>query len=388
MSDNGVMRIRGLMLLAFLAAGTALASNVKVIEEIAAKVNGEIVTSSEIAHYRKLLEDSLRQQGLTGERLDNELKAREKDLLRDRIDNLLMVQQAKQLDINVDGDVTKRLAEIQRQSKISDQDKFHDYIRQQSGMSFEDFRQEIRNDLLKQRLIGQEVGSKLSVPRAEVEKYYQEHKNEFMRDERVFLSQILISTVGKDQKEIPALEKKAKDLVDRARRGERFTDMAKDNSDDPATAAEMGAVGSFTRDQLQPQIADMVFAQDRGYVSDPIRVPNGFLILRVDQKYTAGLAALEEVQNEITQKLYEPRFDPAVRAYLTDLRMNAFLEIRENFVDSGAAPGKDTRWMDPAQLKPETVTKEEVASRRYRPRLLWLIPLWYTRTAGKAAGSS
>ncbi len=382
------MRIRGLMLLAFLAAGTALASDVKVIEEIAAKVNGEIVTSSEIAHYRKLLEDSLRQQGLTGERLDNELKAREKDLLRDRIDNLLMVQQAKQLDINVDGDVTKRLAEIQRQSKISDQDKFHDYIRQQSGMSFEDFRQEIRNDLLKQRLIGQEVGSKLSVPRAEVEKYYQEHKNEFMRDERVFLSQILISTVGKDQKEIPALEKKAKDLVDRARRGERFTDMAKDNSDDPATAAEMGAVGSFTRDQLQPQIADMVFAQDRGYVSDPIRVPNGFLILRVDQKYTAGLAALEEVQNEITQKLYEPRFDPAVRAYLTDLRMNAFLEIRENFVDSGAAPGKDTRWMDPAQLKPETVTKEEVASRRYRPRLLWLIPLWYTRTAGKAAGSS
>jgi len=376
------MGIRSLVLLAFVAAGIALASDVKVVEQIVAKVNGEIVTSSELTHYSKLLQDSLRQQGLTGERLENELKAREKDILRDRIDNLLMVQQAKQLDINVDSDVSKRLAEIQRQSKIPDQDKFHDFIREQTGMNFEDFRQQLRDDFLKQRLVGEEVGSKISVPRAEVEKYYQEHKNEFIRDERVFLSQILVSTVGKDEKEIPVLEKKAKDLVDRARRGERFTDLARDNSDDPATADNMGAVGSFTRDQLQSQIADLVFAQDRGFVSDPIRVPNGFLILRVDEKHTAGLASLEEVQNEITQKLFEPRFDPAVRAYLTKLRMDAFLEIRDGFTDTGAAPGEDTHWMGPAQLKPETVTKEEVASRRYRPRLLWVIPLWYTRTAG------
>jgi parvulin-like peptidyl-prolyl isomerase len=209
-----------------------------------------------------------------------------------------------------------------------------------------------------------------------------------MRDERVFLSQILVSTVGKDQKEIPALEKKAKDLVERARRGERFTELARDNSDDRETAADMGAIGSFTRDQLQPQIADLVFKQERGYVSDPIRVPNGFLILRVDAKHTAGLASLEEVQNEIQQKLFEPLFEPAMRAYMTKLRMDAFLEIRDGFVDTGAAPGKDTRWMEPGQLKPETVTKEEVASRRYRPRLLWVIPMPYVRTVGKVDNST
>jgi hypothetical protein len=139
---------------------------------------------------------------------------------------------------------------------------------------------------------------------------------------------------------------------------------------------------------LQPQIADLVFKEDRGFVTDPIRIPNGFLILRVDEKHTAGLASLEEVQNEIQQKLFEPRFEPAVRAYMTKLRMDAFLEIREGFVDSGAAPGKDTRWMDPAQLKPETVTKEEVASRRYRPRLFWVIPMPWVRTAGKVDSST
>ncbi len=376
------------VLLMLLAAGTALANDVKIVEQIVAKVNGEVVTQTELARSERQLEEGLRQQGLSGERLQAELKARGKDVLRDRIDNLLLVQQAKQLDINVEGDVTKQLAEYQRQSKIPDQEKFHDFIREQTGMSFEDFRQQLREGLLKQRLLGQEVGSKLSVPRADIEKYYKEHQSEFMRDERVFLSQIVISTAGKDAKEVPALEKKAKDLADRARRGEKFGELARDNSDDPATASEMGLAGSFTREQLQPQIADLVFKQDRGFVSDPIRIPNGFLILRVDEKHTAGLASLEEMQNEIQQKLFEPRFEPAVREYLTKLRMDAFLEIRDGFVDTGAAPGKDTHWMMAAELKPETVTKEEVASRRYRPRLFWLIPMPWVRTAGKVNAST
>jgi parvulin-like peptidyl-prolyl isomerase len=381
------MGVRGLSLLVLIAAGMALASDVKIVEQIVAKVNGEIVTATELERYRRQMEESLRQQGLTGERIEKEMKAREGDVLRDRIDALLLVQQAKQVEINVESDVTKRLAEIQRSAKISDQDKFHDFVREQSGMSFEDFRQEIRNDLLKQRLLGQEVGSKISVPRAEMEKYYQEHKDQFMRDERVFLSEILVSTVGKDEKEIPALEKKAKDLADRARRGERFTELARDNSD-AESAAGMGALGSFTRAQLQPQIIALVFSQERGFVTDPMRVPNGFLILRVDEKHTAGLASLDEVQNEIQQRLFEPRFEPAVRTFLTRLRTEAFLEIRAGFVDSGAAPGKDTSWMEPGQLKPETITKEEVASRRYRPRLLWLIPMPYIRTVGKVSSSS
>ena len=138
----------------------------------------------------------------------------------------------------------------------------------------------------------------------------------------------------------------------------------------------------FGRNELTQQIADVVFAQDRGYVTDPIRIPNGFLILRVDEKHTAGLASMEEVENEIMQKLADPLIEPALREFLTNLRKDAFLEIREGYQDTAAAPGKDTTWMVHAQLKPETVTKEEVISRRYRPRLLWVIPMWWERTAG------
>ena len=287
-----------------LATGAGLAADVRVIEQIVAKVNGEIVTSSELDRYRRMVEAELQKQGVTGERLQAELKNREADILRDRIDGLLLVQKAKELDINVDGDITKRFAEIQRQTKIADQDKFQEFVREQSGMSYEDFRQEMRNDLMKQRLIGQEISSKVNIPRAEAEKYYNEHKDEFIRDERVFLSEMLVSTVGKDPKEIPALEKKAKDLVERARKGEKFPELARDNSD--ADSAEAGGqLGASLRKDLQPQLAETVFSQERGYVTDPIRIPNGFLILRVDEKHTDSEYECSNKQDDDGDLLYD-----------------------------------------------------------------------------------
>ena len=71
-------------------------------------------------------------------------------------------------------------------------------------------------------------------------------------------------------------------------------------------------------------------------------MPNGFVILKVEERYEAGQAPFEEVENEITRTLYMPRMEPKVRELLTKLREDAFLEIKAGYVDSGAAPGKDT----------------------------------------------
>lgn len=363
-----------------LVAAAAVAADVRIVEQVVAKINGDIVTSSDLERGRREVEDELRRQGLTAAQIAEQVKARQGDFLRDRIDNLLMVQKAKELNVNVDSELARQLAEVQRQNQMADQDKFHDWIRERYGMPFEDFRQEMRESMMKERLVQQEVGSKITIPRPEIQKYYDEHKNEFIREERVFLSQILLSTTGKDEKQIALLEKKAKDLVERARQGEKFAGLAKDNSDDP-TGKEGGQAGAYPRKDLMPQIADTVFSQDRGYVTDPIRTANGFLILRVDEKHKAGLAALDEVENEVMNRLFGPRFDPAIRVYLTKLRQDAFLEIREGYVDSGAAPGKDTRWMDPAQLKPQTVSREEVAMQVRKRRLLWMFPVPFTKTA-------
>jgi parvulin-like peptidyl-prolyl isomerase len=351
-----------------------MGADIRVVEEIVAKVNGDIITRSEIEQTRRTLEIELRQQGVPADKIARAIEEREKDALRDQIDQLLLVQKARDLNINVDPDITRRIAEIQVQSKTADPDKFQGWIREQTGMPFEDFKAQMKNQLLTQRVIGQEVSSRITVPEAEKRKYYEEHKTEFVRQEQVFMRQILVSTEGKDEQGIAAAEKKAKDLVARARKGEKFGELARDHSDDPETSRNFGELPPFKRGELRKEIEEIVFQQRRGYVTDPIRVPNGFLILRVEERHEPGQAGYEEVENEIIERLAMPQLQPRVRTYLTKLREEAFLEIREGYADSGAAPGKDTSWKDPAQLKPETVTKEEVAAQKKR-RLLWLIPL-------------
>jgi parvulin-like peptidyl-prolyl isomerase len=349
----------------------ALAADIKVLEEIVAKVNGEVVTRSELDRSRKQAEAEMKQQGQKAQQLEAALKQREADLLRDRIDQLLLVNRAKELSINVDTELSKYMAEIQLQNKIGDPEKFQAWVKEQSGTSFEDFRAETKNGMLTQHVIRQEVYDKVHVPKPEVEKYYNEHKEEFVREERVYLREILVSTEGKDAAGVAAAEKKAKELVARARKGEKFPELARDNSDSQS-AQQGGDVGGYKKGEIDPALEKLVWDQPRNYVADPIKRPNGFLILRVDEHQKAGQASLEEAEPQIMDVLYRPLVQPKIREYLTRLRQDAFLEIREGYLDSGAAPGKDTRWTDPAQLKPETVTKEEVLGRQRHKRLLFI----------------
>jgi peptidyl-prolyl cis-trans isomerase SurA len=355
------------------AAFAVSAADVRVVEEIVCKVNGDIITRGELEKQRQNLETALRQDGVSGIRLQEEFKAREKDLLREQIDQLLLVSKAKELDIKVDADVTRRIAEIQASSKVVDPEKFHEWIHEQSGMTFEDFKQQLRNQLLTQRVIGQEIQRTIVIPEAEKKKYYEEHKNQFLRDEEAYLQQIFISTEGKTPEQVAAAEKKAKNLVDRARKGEKFGELARDNSDDPETAKNQGEMPPYKRGQMRKEIEDIVFTQKKGYVTDPIRTPNGFIILKIMERYEKGQAPFEDVEEQVAEELARPQMQPKLRAYLTKLRQEAFLQIRDGYVDTGAAPGKDTSWQEVAQLKPETTTKEEVAARR-RKKFLGIIP--------------
>jgi parvulin-like peptidyl-prolyl isomerase len=353
------------------------AADVSVTEEIIAKVNGDIITRSELDQSRKAMSAEIARSGAKGAQVAQQVQEREKDILRDRIDQLLLVQKGKEMSINVDTQFSKYQADLMKSLGIADQDKFQQVVRENTGQAYEDWRNEARNMMLTQRVIGQEVQSKITVSGAEKAKYYEEHKSEFVREERVFLREIFLKTDGKND---AAVEKKAKDLIARAKKGEKFGEMARDNSD-AESSKNFGELGGFKRGELDKSIEDPVFAGGRGFVTDPaIRRPNGFLILKVEEVHKAGQATQEEVDNEIMEKLFGPRMNPAVRTYLTQLRQDAFLEIRDGFSDSGAAPGKDTKWTDPAQLRPETVSKEELANQKRKKRFLG-IPVPGTSTS-------
>lgn len=375
------------VLLLCLAAGFLLpAAEPIVIEQIVAKVNGEIITRSELERMKKNMADEMRQRGAKPAEIAEALKEREKDFLREKIDAMLLVQKGRDLSINLDPEVIKYVANLQRQSGIADPDKFQAYIRENTGMTYEDYKAEIKNSMLTRRVIGQEVSSKIVIPKAEVRKYYDEHQAEFQREERIFLREIFLNIEGKSDAEKAAVEKKAKDLVARARKGEKFTDLARDNSDSD-TAKNEGELPPSKKGELRKEIEEKVWAAKRNEVLDPIPFPNGWLILKVEEQHKAGLASFEEVEGEAMNKLFEPRMQPAVREYLTRLRSDAFLEIREGYVDTAAAAGKSTKWSDPAQLKPETVTRAEVASQKRRKRLLF-VPVPGTSTGNISTSKS
>ena len=248
-----------------------MAAEIGVVEEIIAKVNGDIVTRGDLDHARKTIAGELEQQKYSGARLQEALTEHEKDILRDRIDQLLLQQKGKDLNIKVDTEVAKYIAELQKQSGIADPEKFQEYVRQQTGMPFEDYKADIENGMLTQRVIRQEVGGKMNIKKEELQAYYDAHKTEFVREERVFLREILVSTEGKDAAGVAAAEKKAKDLVGRARKGERFAEMARDNSD-AVTAKNMGDLGGFKKGELQAALENAVWSQPKGYVTDPMKI--------------------------------------------------------------------------------------------------------------------
>lgn len=372
----------------FTVAGVALAiaADVRVVEEIAVKVNGDIITRGELSEQMRETEMYLRQeQKLVGPALQAALQDASKNMLSEKIDELLLVQKAKDLQVNVDADVIKRLGQMKIEAmkqdpKLADEDKFQAYIREATGLPFEDFKQKLTDSYLTHKVVSSEVGSRVSIPEADLKKYYDEHKGDYIRKAQVFLSQILISTDGKTPEQVTAAEAKAKDIVARARKGEKFSDLVASYSDDTDTARAGGQLPPMEKGQMRPDLEKLVFSNRRGYVTDPIKMEapmKGFLILKVEERYEEGQAAFDDVKDQVQEKLAEPRMGPKLREYLTKLRQEAFLEIKDGYVDTYAAPGKDTRWHDVATLKPQTTTKEEVAAHAHGApkKLLGFMPI-------------
>jgi parvulin-like peptidyl-prolyl isomerase len=284
----------------------------------------------------------------------------------------------------VDPDVNKYLADLQRQTNTADPEKFQALVRQETGKSYEDFKADLKERMYVDGVMREEVMRKIQFKTEEVRAYYDEHKDEFQREERVFLREIAVSTKDNSPAAVAAAEKKAKDLVERARKGERFAELAQANSDSP-TAKDGGALDPYKKGDLAANIEALVWDKERGTVTDPVKIPSGLLILRVDEHYKAGLASFEEVEGEIQNRIMGSRQQAALRAYLTKLREVSFLEIKPGYDDTGAAPSKNTAWSDPAQLKPETVTKEEVLQNPARKRVLGMIPIPGTKASGTSS---
>jgi peptidyl-prolyl cis-trans isomerase SurA len=308
----------------------------QVIEEIVARVNNEIITTSELERSREQLEEEVRQDcaNCSPEKLQAKTADKAKDLLRDLIDQALLAQRGKDMGISVETQVIKHLDEIRVQNNLESMEALQKKVEEQ-GSSFEDFKGNIRNGLLTQEVIRREVQGDILIDHAEVQKYYDAHKDEFKRPDMVYLREIFVSTDKKTDEERPKLEEKAKSLLDRVKKGEDFGELAKHFSDGQ-TAKQGGELGGFERGQLDSKIEAIVFKLNRNDMTDVIETKNGFMVLQVEMRYEAGTQPMDKVEGEIMNRLYMEKTGPALRVYLKKLREESYLYLKAGYVDTAA----------------------------------------------------
>ena len=360
----------------------------QVVEEIVTRVNNQIITLSEYQRSKDQLRDDVKQQDPAN--ADKLYAEREKDILRDLIDQQLLLAKGKDLDITGDTDLIKQLDQMRKDMKLDTMEELEKAATAQ-GISYEDFKQNMRNRIITQKVIGEEVGQHLSITKDEVRQFYDEHRNEMEQPESIRLSEILVvpkklagdksaaaapandsaadpAVVGGDNPKNPeaakqaedaaalaAAEAKANDLLKQIRAGASFEDMAKKNSDGPS-ASQGGDLGVFKRGTLAKELEDKTFAMKAGEMTDVIRTKQGYVILKVASHQMAGIPPLKDVEPRVQDALYMQRLQPALRAYLTKLREQAYIDYKEGYVDSGQSPNQ-TKPVETATAKPADTKK-------------------------------
>jgi peptidyl-prolyl cis-trans isomerase SurA len=308
--------------------------NSKTVEEIVARVNNEIITRSELDKARVTAKEDAEQEckgRCSPEELKIQIEDRQKHALSDLIDQSLLVQRGKDMGISVETEVIKRLDSIRLQNSLGSMEDLEKAVSTQ-GINWEDFKDNIRKGLLTQRVISQEVGSHITVGKDEIAKYYEAHKKDYIRPEQVALREIVVTTEGKKDSELPDLKKKAETALKRVKDGEEFGEIAKRFSDG-STAKQGGFLGVYKRGELSKELEDTVFKMKKNDLTDVMDTKQGYLILQVLEHYDEGEQSLAKVEAEITDKLYSERMEPKLREYLRTLREQSYVVIKPGYQD-------------------------------------------------------
>lgn len=330
-----------------------------IVDEIIARVNDQIITRSDMEKARQSNLEELKQR-FPSDWQTKWTKA-QNDILRDLIDQQLLLERGKELGITGETEVVKRLNQLRQQMNLASIDDLEAEAKKQ-GVSYEDFKEQIRVGAVTQQVIAQEVGGKIHITNEDIQDWYNKHQKELEGPEEVALSEIMVATqpakqnvedkdkqdaaqkqqLPEDPAKVAEAEAKAKQILEQLKNGAKFEDLAKKSSDGP-TAAQGGSLGSFKRGELAKDLEDKTFALKAGENTGVIRTRQGFIILKVTGHRTAGVPPLNEISERIREAIYSERLEPAARAYLTKLREQAYIDIKSGYSDTGASPNQGNK---------------------------------------------
>lgn len=323
-----------------MGVGTAFAQDQRLVEEVVVRVNNEIVTRSQYLEVIQQTEDDARQNRSPedAEKILKDLKPRLLDLM---IDNILLVQKGQDLGIDVEANINRQLTEAARAQNMTITE-FEDAMRK-SGVDPADTRARLRERLMRDAVMNQEVYGVIYRGLTDKEKreYYEKNSDKFLVPGELKLSELFLSVEGRSFSEI---EEKAREVVSQARAGSSFIELVKKYGDPNRTSyANGGSIGAFASvSELAPPLSTAVANLRTGELTDPIRVADGVIVLRVNERRDPAPKKYEDVQSDVAMAITYTRSQEAERKYLQRLRDEAYIKVSDAYKTAVASAAPTT----------------------------------------------
>jgi parvulin-like peptidyl-prolyl isomerase len=319
-----------------------------IIEQILVKVNGEILTKSDL-EQRQIM--ALRQRDpnfrpASDADLQKALAEITPTVLVDAVDELLMVQRGRELGYSLGNEQFQNIIEnIKKENKIENEDQFRAALKQE-GMTLDDLRKQLERNMLVTRVQQVEVMGKISVTEEEVAKYYDENKTSFSTPPQVTLREILIA-VPESEKGInvaadDAAREKAEDVRKRAVAGEPFAQLASQLSDS-GSKANGGLIGPISRDDLSPELQKQFASMKSGEVTPILRTPRGYQIIKLESSVGAKTRTLDEARAEVSDRVAATKRQAQLETYLQHLRSQAIIDWKNEEIKKAFEVGVKQR---------------------------------------------
>ncbi|MBI2838079.1 MAG: peptidylprolyl isomerase [Acidobacteria bacterium] len=292
----------------------------RIVEEVVAVVNGEAITRTEYQDAEKAVYRALSGR-YSGEELKEKFESAKSGLLDSLIEDHLLTQEANSKDYNVDSEIEEMLNRIRKENKLETDEQLQRALATE-GFTIDTYKTLARQRLLKQRLIGREVESKIEVSEEEILNYYSTHTAEFQVQAKVRLGEIFISLENRGAEAAVALATDARKRVTEG--GEELAEVAKAVSESPSKD-QGGDLGWLDEPDLAPELRNAIAGLNPGAVSEVVSDPRGARIIKLVERQEASVRKLDDVRPEIEDKLHSEKREEEIQVYIDQLKKSSYI---------------------------------------------------------------
>jgi peptidyl-prolyl cis-trans isomerase SurA len=295
------------------------------IDRIVARVNDDVITLSELQEEGLPLFERLR-ENYTGPELEHQVQRAEREFLDQLVLKRLQLQYASQIGVTAsENEINAAFKDVLIRNNLTQEQLIELLTRE--GLTLQDYKDRLREQIILARLMNQAVRSRVSVDASEVEAYYRAHRDEFNQSPQAHLRHIFFRIdPGAGRSQIEAVQARATQVLQEARNGDDFANLARRYSED-ATAANGGDLGFLKRGQALPEFEEVIYNLKEGDISDVIRTPNGLHIIKVEAFSKGALGSFAEIKPEIERRLLQEKIEKRFQAWTNELKDKAFIEI-------------------------------------------------------------